>query len=164
MLTWTTNRVGPAFGVYGELRSARPAWGVRLSAFDSRSSNGEGAERAEFVANWLRLEACPATLGLGKHFSLSPCLAFDAGRLQAEAPSAAGSTGAQHLAWAAAVALTRLGWLFRERLSLTLDGELGVPLVRHSFGVVNADNALQPVGEVPQIGVGVKFGVGVRFP
>jgi len=36
--------------------------------------------------------------------------------------------------------------------------------VRHSFRVVNADNALELVGEVPKIGVGVKFGVGVRFP
>jgi len=164
MLTWTTSHVGPVFGVYGELRSARPAWGVRLSAFDSRSSSGEGVERAEFGASWLRLEACPATLGFGEHFSLSPCLAFDAGRLRAEAPSAPGSTGPQNIGWAAAVALARFGWLFREHLSLGLDGELGVPLVRHSFRVVNADNALELVGEVPKIGVGVKFGVGVRFP
>ena len=84
--------------------------------------------------------------------------------MQAEAPSAPGSTGPQDIAWAAAVALARLGWLFREHLSLSLDGELGVPLVRHSFSVVNADNSLDLVGEVPKIGVGVKFGVGVRFP
>jgi len=163
-LTWTTSRASPAFGVYAELGSARPAWSARLSAFDSRSSSGEGTQRAEFVTNWLRLEACPATIGLGRQFSLSPCVAFDAGRLQAEAPSAPGSTGPQNIAWAAAVALARISWLFRERLSLGLDTELGVPLVRHSFRFVNEDNSLQLVGEVPKIGVGVKFGVGVRFP
>ncbi|HET7543036.1 MAG TPA: hypothetical protein VFK05_24350 [Polyangiaceae bacterium] len=164
VLTWTTNRASPAFGAYAELGSARPAWSVRLSGFDSRSSRSEGAQRAEFVTDWLRLEACPATLGLGRHFSLSPCLAFDAGRLQAEAPNAPGSTGPQNMAWAAAVALARVGWLFRERLSLGLDGELGVPLVRRNFRLVNADNSLELVGEVPKIGVGAKFGVGVRFP
>jgi len=164
VLTWTTNRANPAFGLYGELGPARPAWSVRLSAFDARDSRGENAQRAEFVANWLRLEACPVALGLAEHFSLAPCLAFDVGRLRAEAPNAPGSTGPQNIAWAAAIALARVSWIFRERLSLGLDSELGVPLVRHSFRVVNPDNSLELVQEVPKIGVGLKFGVGVRFP
>jgi hypothetical protein len=164
VLTWITSHASPTFGVFAELATARPAWSVRLSAFNSRASDGEGATRTVFVTNWLRLESCPATLGLGKQFFLSPCLGFDVGALQAEAPGAPGSTGQQSVVWAAAVALARISWVFRDRLSLGLDGEFGAPLVRHSFRLVNPDNSLELLGEVPKFGAGVKFGVGVRFP
>jgi hypothetical protein len=163
-LAWIANGASPAWGVYAELGSARPAWSIRLSGFDSRRDTGEGARQANFAANWLRLEACPYALALGARVSFSPCLAFDAGQLRARAPNAPGSTGQQSIAWAAAVGIARLGWLFRERLSLSLDGELGAPLVRHSFRFINADNSLDTVLEVPKIGVGMKLGLGVRFP
>jgi len=163
-LTLFTNGFGPLLGIYAEFGPFPPAWSVRLSAFDSRLGAGDGSRRADFAANWLRLEACPLALGFGGHLSLLPCLSVDAGQLRAHAPNAVGSTGPQSVGWASVGGLARLKWLFDERLVLTLDGELGAPLVRRSFRFVNADNSLDTVVDVPKIGVGVKFGVGVRFP
>ena len=59
------------------------------------------------------------------------------------------------------VALLRLGWLAEERLSLSLDGELGAPLIRHTFSFRTPNT---PLFSVPSLGAGMKVGVGLRFP
>jgi len=163
-LTWITNNVSPLFGIYAELGSVIPSWSVRLSGFDSRRGQGDGAERVDSATDWLRLEGCPVALAISAQFSLSPCLAFDAGQLRAQAPNAAGSTGAQGIFWASLDAIARTSWVYRKRLSLSLDAELGVPLTHHEFRLVNSDNSSDIVLQVPKIGAGLKFGLAVRFP
>ena len=162
VLSWVTAAPSLALGVYAELASSQPAWSVRLSGIDVRNNKQVGSDRADFAADWLRLEACPVTAELGSHFSLLPCAAFDGGRLGATARSSdtLSSSGRQEIFWAAGVALGRLSWVFRDRLLLGVDAELGVPFVRHQY---RFDNPVRTVLEVPKIGLGAKFGLGLRF-
>ena len=160
VLSWVTASPAPMLGLYAELGSRIPSWSVRLSALDARRSKTDpGLGSADFAADFLRLEACPVALALGAHFSLSPCLGFDAGRLRGKADTA--DAQAQDLFWAAGLALARMSWVFRERLVLGWDGELGVPFVHERYEFQNPNGR---VLEVPKIGLGAKFGVGVRFP
>lgn len=164
-LSWVHARAALQFGVYVQLAPRAPAWQVRLSAFDARRSialPNDGL--ADFPADFLRLEGCPLTVPLGWDFNLSPCLAFDGGQLRASVQPSDTLTPKQRtqdILWAAGVALLRLNWVYHERLVLGLDGELGVPLVRHTYTVENPD---ETVLEVPKIGFGGNFGVGLRFP
>ncbi len=165
-LSWVHARAALQFGVYVELAPRAPSWRVRLSAFDARRSVTLPSDgRADFPADFLRLEGCPVTLALGWDFSLSPCAAFDGGQLRATAqPSDTlipRQTNDNDILWAAGVALLRLNWVYRERLVLGLDAELGVPFVRHSYTVENPNHT---VLVVPKIGVGGNFGLGLRFP
>jgi hypothetical protein len=45
-----------------------------------------------------------------------------------------------------------------------LDGELGVPFVRHDFRVNNPDQSVTHVFEIPALGLGAKAGIAARFP
>ncbi|MES1174486.1 MAG: hypothetical protein ABUL62_09155 [Myxococcales bacterium] len=160
VLSWVTASAAPELGLYAELRSRLPSWSVRLSAFDARrSKTNPDVGSADFVADWLRLEACPVALDLRAHFSLTPCAAFDAGQLRGTARTEGAKP--QDILWAAGVALVRLSWVYRERLVLGGDAELGVPVTHRDFRIQNPDGS---VLNVPNFGVGAKFGLGVRFP
>ena len=164
VLSWVTASAAPLLGLYAELSSPTPSWSVRLSAFDARGSksvDGEGS--ADFSADWLRLEACPMALKLSSQFSLSPCVAFDGGRLHASAQETETLTPRQtkNIFWASGVAVVRLSWVYRDRLVLGWDGELGVPFSRQTYRFENPPNTFL---DVPGIGRGAKFGVGVRYP
>jgi hypothetical protein len=159
-LSWVTASAAPELGVYAELGSRVPAWSVRLSAFDvRRSKSNPEVGSADFAADWLRLEACPVALALRAHFSLTPCAAFDAGRLRGTAQAA--NAQPQDIFWAAGVALVRMSWVYRERLVLGWDGELGVPFKHQRYEFQNPTGTLLIL---PSFGLGAKFGVGVRFP
>lgn len=160
VLSWITGSIAPELGLYAELRSPIPSWSVRLSAFDARrSKSNPDLGSADFAADWLRLEACPLAVVLPAHFALSPCAAFDAGRLQATAQSS--SPDAHNLFWAAGTALARLSWVYRERLVVGWDAELGLPFRRQNYDFRNPNGTLL---SLPSWGLGTKFGVGLRFP
>ncbi|MEO6602798.1 MAG: hypothetical protein ABIQ16_23140 [Polyangiaceae bacterium] len=160
VLSWVTASAAPMLGLYAELGSRTPSWSVRLSAFDARrTKTNPDVGSADFAADWLRLEACPVALALDTQFSLTPCLAIDGGRLQGRARTA--SAQARSLFWAAGAAVLRVSWVYRERLVLGWDGELGVPFVHQTYRFENPGGT---VLDVPKIGLGAKFGVGLRFP
>ncbi|MET0791473.1 MAG: hypothetical protein ABW061_08120 [Polyangiaceae bacterium] len=163
VLSWVTASAAPQFGLYAELGSRVSGWSVRLSAFDARRSKNVPEGSADFTADWLRLELCPVTVALGGHFSLIPCLGFDGGQLRASAQQTDTLIANPYddTLWLSGVALARLSWEYRERLVLGLDGELGVPFSRPSYTFEKPDRT---VLEVPKIGLGAKFGIGVRFP
>ncbi len=164
--SWVTRSVAPLFGGYVELGSSTPSWSLRLSGFHSQRTRSIGSNSADFAADWLRLEACPIVQPLGDSFSLSPCLAFDGGQFRARVEKSDALTAVHdtNLFWASGVALVRLSWVYRQRLVLGWDGELGVPFVAHDFQFKNADGSSSSVLNVPKFGFGAKFGVGLRFP
>jgi hypothetical protein len=161
-LTWVAPKVAMALGAFVELGSRPRAWSARLSAFDARQTEGNDLGQAKFVTDWLRAEFCPISFWAGAHVSLSPCVAADAGVLRAS-----GSGGglkdsfSKPLFWASGDLLVRFGWEFAERLALSVDGELGAPLIRHVFVFENPSTRLFLV---PALGAGAKVSVGVRFP
>jgi len=160
VFSWVTASAARELGLYAELGSRIPSWSVRLSAFDGRrSKSNPELGSADFAADWLRLEACPVAQTLAARFSLTPCAAFDAGRLRAAAKIS--NAQPQDIVWAAGAAIVRLSWVYRERLVLGWDGELGFPFRHQSYGFQNPDGTIL---KVPSWGVGAKFGVGVRFP
>ena len=167
IMSWVTRSVAFDVGAFAELGSRDPSWSARLSAFYSSDTKDGATSSANFKTGWLRLEACPVALALPARFSLAPCAAFDAGLLQSKGEPSATlvNTKTDTNFWAAGVLLARLAWLVRERLVLGLDGELAVPLVRREFRVRNPDSiSTATLLQVPQIGFGVKIGVGLRFP
>jgi hypothetical protein len=163
VLTWVAPQPAFAFGAFVALGSREHAWNARLSVFDARQTEAVSVSRAEFATSWLRLEGCPIALQLPSQFSLAPCAAFDAGVLHAvgEPSSVISTASSKSIFWGSGVALLRLGWLAEQRLSLSLDGELGAPLIRHTFRFETPNT---PLFSVPSLGAGVKVGVGLRFP
>lgn len=160
VLSWITSSVAPEVGVYAELRSHSPSWSVRLSAFDARrSKSNPDLGSADFTADWARLEACPMTFGLSEHFSFSPCAALDLGRLRGTARTS--NQESKDIVWGAGAGVLRLSWVYRERLVLGWDAELGVPFRHQNYKFENRTGTLL---SVPSWGPGAKFGVGVRFP
>jgi len=160
VFSWVTASAARELGLYAELGSRAPSWSVRLSAFDGRrSKSNPELGSADFAVDWLRLEACPIALTLPAHFSFTPCAAFDTGRLRATAQIS--NAQPQDIVWAAGTAILRLSWVHRERLVLGWDSELGVPFRHQTYGFQNPDGT---VLEVPSLGVGAKFGLGLRFP
>lgn len=162
LLSWVAPKVAFAFGAFVELGSRPSAWSARLSAFDARQTEVNGLGQAKFATDWLRGEFCPLALRPGPHLSLSPCVAFDGGVLRATGSGPGlSSSFSTPLLWASADLLLRLGWEFRERLVLALDGELGAPLIRRDFLFENPHTR---VFRVPALGVATMVAVGVRFP
>ena len=164
--TWVTSDVTPAFGAFVELGSRERAWSARLSGFDARrTSDAGGGKEAHFATDWLRAEFCPLALPARAKLSISPCVALDAGVLNAAARGGAvRAESPRPVPWASGVALLRLNLQIAGRLILSLDGELGVPLIRRDFSFRNADGSTTTAFHVPALGVGAKAGVGLRFP
>ena len=165
VMSWVTDGAAFDVGAFAELGSRTPSWSARVSAFYSSDTKDSDARSANFKTAWLRLEGCPVAIALSGTVSLAPCAAFDAGllRSQGEPSAALINTNTANNFWAAGVALARLSWVVRERLVIGLDGEVGVPLTRQDFQVRNSDSG-STLLRVPKIGLGVKIGVGVRFP
>ncbi len=164
--SWVTRSVAPAFGGYVELGSSAPSWSLRLSGFHSQRTRSIGTSSADFAADWARLEGCPIAQPLGASFSLSPCLAFDLGQFRARPVRSPALTEFHdtNMAWAAGAVLVRLSWVYRQRLVLGWDGELGVPFTGRDFQLQNADASTSSLLKVPNFGFAAKFGVGLRFP
>jgi hypothetical protein len=165
-LSWVTSDITPMLGAFVELGSRAHAWSARLSGFDARRTSAASAGRqAHFATDWLRAEFCPLALPAQARFSIAPCAAFDVGVLNAAARGGAvRALSTNPVPWAAGVALLRLDWEITGRLSLSLDGELGAPLIRHDFSFKNADGSTSSAFRVPALGAGAKAGVGLRFP
>jgi hypothetical protein len=165
VLSWLAPSPALAFGGFVELGSHNPSWSVRLSAFDARGTKTDDVGTASFATDWLRVDACPIALGLGGHFSLSPCAAADVGQLRAAGTvnGLAGSTR-KNDAWVSTAVLLRLARVLGDRLVLGLDGELAKPLVGYGFEFKTAELEPRPLFSVPTFGVGAKVGVAVRFP
>jgi hypothetical protein len=161
-LSWVAPKVAVALGAFLELDSRPRGWSARLSAFDARQTAGNDLGQAKFVTDWLRAEFCPVSFRAGAHGSLAPCAAFDAGVLRASGSgSGLKDSFSKPLFWASGDLLLRFGWEFAQRLVLSLDGELGAPLIRHVFVFENPATRLF---RVPALGAGAKVSVGVRFP
>lgn len=164
--TWVTSDLTPAFGAFAELGSREHAWSARLSGFDARrTSDAGGGRQAHFATDWLRAEFCPLALPAQAKWWISPCAAFDTGALNAAARGGAvRAESPKPVLWASGVALLRLNGQMAGRLILSLDAELGLPLIRHDFSFRNADGSTTTAFHVPALGVGAKAGVGLRFP
>jgi hypothetical protein len=165
-LSWLTSDITPMFGAFVALGSREHAWSARFSGFDARRiSAASGGRQAHFATDWLRAEFCPLALPAQARLSMAPCAAFDVGALNAAARGGAvRALSTKPVPWAAGVALLRLDWEIAGHLMLSLDGELGVPLIRHDFSFENADGSTSSAFHVPALGAGVKAGVGLRFP
>ena len=166
-LAWLAPNVALAFGAFAELGSREHSWSARLSAFDARQTNDvNSGQQAHSATDWLRAEFCPIALPAGVHVSVSPCAAVDAGIVTVTARGGAViPRGPKTTFWASGVALVRLGWEFKGRVIVNLDGELGVPLTREDFRIQNPDGSTTTRAfRAPALGVGAKAGVGVRFP
>lgn len=162
-LSWLGPEPALALGVFAELGEATSAATLRVSFVDSRQSPTLFGVASHFTGDFGRIEACPVSLVRSSRISLSPCLGLDAGVLRASVDPTAQLTSAtsKTIFWGAVAAAMRLRWRPAWRLSLDLDGELAVPVVRHTFQLENPQRQLF---EVPAIGVGTKIGVGLHFP
>jgi hypothetical protein len=163
--SWHAPNLARSLGLFGELSPNAGSTTLRLSWFDVRRNPALGGISSHFLTEVGRIEGCPFALelGAGSRLSLSPCLGLDVGMLRASVDPSPELTGARGktIFWSAAVAELRLRWRPTRLVLVELDGELGAPLVRHSFVLENPPRTLF---DVPALGVGTKIGVGLHFP
>jgi hypothetical protein len=168
--TGVTSWLGPppttGIGVFGEIGAYAGASG-RLTLLGATSSelvplDSQTYRRGDFTALLARIEGCPVAALLGAGFRLLPCVAVGAGALRGEG----GSSSVQPpktstIFWADLVPTLRLDWTLSDTLVFFAQGELGLPLVRHTF---HFDGPYDEVFEVPTAGAGAAFGLAWRFP
>jgi hypothetical protein len=117
--------------------------------------------RADFLALIARLEGCPLAAQLGAGFRAIPCLAVGIGRLEGEGQrGTVEAATSKAIFWAELVPTLRFDWTLADSLVFFVEGELGVPLVRHDFGFVAPK---QTAFSVPAVGGGAALGMAWRF-
>lgn len=165
--SWVMPRLAPVLGVFVAVSAQGTGFSARLSAFDARQTvNAPAFGQARFATELLRAEVCPVAVSFARGLALTPCAGFDGGVLRASASGAAltqADSGHGH-GWFSALALARLAWLPGARLVLTVDGELGVPLVHDKYQFLSASGDSRSLFSVPALGAGAKLGLAVRFP
>jgi hypothetical protein len=160
--SWAAPGSAYAAAAFGEVGWRAPLRLVRLAfrgAAASTTINGRGAT---FTLLGARLSACPASLALSSKLELLPCAGIDVGRLagRGEASAALPDPKQAAIFWSAAEALLMVRWQVGSLVALELGGELGFPLVRHSFIF---EGPSQAIYDVPAVGAGVSAGAAVRF-
>jgi hypothetical protein len=159
--SWTPGG-GYAAGIFGELAARAPLALVRLTLRATTGSASVDERSATFTSQMARLSLCPVSIEIAEPLILFPCAAIDAGRLAAEGDASAALPGPRTAAifWSAAEAVLVVRWQLGAWMALDVGGELGFPLVRHTF-VFEAPNQL--VDEVPVVGAGVHAAFALRF-
>jgi hypothetical protein len=168
--TGVTSWLGPplttGIGVFADVGAYAGASG-RLTLLGALSSelvprDATTYRRGDFTALLARIEGCPVAVVLGAGFRVLPCVAVGLGALRGEGDSlSVEPVKSSTIFWADLVPALRLDWTLSDTLVFFTEGELGVPLVRHSFYL---DGPRQDVFVVPALGVGAAFGVAWRFP
>ena len=140
--------------------------GSELRPLFSLSANRAAAPNSETRGGtasftWLafRAAACPFRLPAGTPLFVRPCAFLDAGLLGADVALGARSQD-RTKTWLAAGGVLRIEALTSEVVSFQLDGGVGVPLLRPSFGVgEGAPEAFR----VPTSGILGRIGLSYRF-
>jgi hypothetical protein len=135
---------------------------VRAS-FRYWSSDIEGPRRATFRGMAAGIEGCPIAWPASGPLKLEPCLAFDLGRLEGrgEAGGAIESTRTASILWADARGIARFRIGVTPNVELEVQGDLGLPLVRHQFVF---ESPRVSAFDVPSIGPGWRSGAMLHIP
>jgi hypothetical protein len=148
-------------GAYAGASARVTLLGATSSALVELPPETQTFRRADFTALVARLEGCPVSVGFGSGFRLVPCAALGLGRLEGAGDDVTVHPPASKaIFWADFVPTLRLDWTLADSLVFFAQGELGVPLVRHTF-VFHGPS--QDVFEVPAVGVGAELGMAWRF-
>jgi hypothetical protein len=167
--SWLGPSPALAVGAFAEIGAYAGASG-RLTLLVATSSalvapppGVEGAfRRADFVAALARAEGCPVAAVMGWGFRVVPCVALGVGALRgAGVEGTVEPTRSDTMLWADLVPTLRLDWTLADSLVFFAQGELGVPLVRHTFYF---EGPRQDVFVVPALGGGGALGMAWRFP
>lgn len=136
--------------------SASASSSLRLTAGWGRETVGQ---TAEFTLLDARVEGCPFRVRPSRTVRISPCLAFDVGRLEAAGVSLKPAETV-HRPWVAPGAVARLEWHIVNALVVEVGGELFVPLERDRF-FVDQDTTLH---RTPSVAGGAEAAVSASFP
>jgi hypothetical protein len=145
-----------------ELGTAGPSpWSraLRISAAYGRRTVIAQEGGAEYTLLTGRIEGCPARFRAMPALQLSPCVAIDAGRLEAVGVGVTPVQSAK-APWVAPGLVARVEWEIANLLVVEVSGEILFPLVRDRF-FVNSDTTLYRTSPVAG---GAAAGLGVRFP
>ena len=154
-----------ALGLLGQLDWARgnsPIAALRLRAHYAESEHEIEARYANLRLLGLEASVCPQGLRF-EPFALYGCAAFDIGSLRArgvqspELPFPGSST----ILWVAVGAELRLAWQPDAPFWLELNGQLGTPLVKHTF--MFRSPAAEAFRVEPGLAAGAGIVSGVRF-
>jgi hypothetical protein len=153
---------GYAWGAFGELAGRAPFERVRLTIRGTTGSASIDGRSASFDSLMARISLCPFSLRLADPLALLPCAAADAGRLVGRGEPSADLREPRSAAilWLAAGAVVSLRWQLGALMAIEAGGELGFPLVRHTF-VFEWPTRL--VYEVPVLAGGVFASVALVF-
>jgi hypothetical protein len=153
---------GLAWGVFGELAARAPLDLARLTLRGTAGSASAEGRSATFTALMARLTLCPLSLQIVESFFLIPCAGVDVGQLAGEGePSAQLATPrSAAIFWSSADVMLLARWHLGGVFALEAGGELGFPLVRHTFVF---EGPSQLVYEVPAVGAGAHLGLALRF-
>jgi hypothetical protein len=154
-----------ALGLLGQLdwaRGSSPIAALRLRAHYAEGEHEVGGRYANLRLLGLEASVCPQALRI-ESFALYGCAAFDLGSLRArgvqspELPFPGSST----ILWVAVGAELRLAWQPDAPFWLELNGQLGTPLVKHTF-MFRAPSA-EAFRVEPELALGAGIVSGVRF-
>jgi len=153
---------GFAWGVFGELAAHAPLALARLTLRGTAGSASVEARSATFTSLMARIAVCPLSFRIAEPFFLIPCAAVDMGRLAGEGEASAQLATPQSAAifWSSAEAMLLARWHLGAVVALEAGGELGFPLIRHTF-VFEWPRRL--VYEVPAVETGVHVAFALRF-
>jgi hypothetical protein len=140
----------------GSAGGSRWSSAFRLSAGFGPSAGQDSGGAFSLLTG--RVEGCPR-FDVAHALQISPCVAFDAGKLEVRGVGVAPTERVER-PWLAAGAVGRLEWKVATVLVLELAGEMFLPLVRDRF-FVNSDAT---VHRTPPVVGGGTVGLGVRFP
>lgn len=154
-----------ALGLLGQLdwaRGSSPVTALRLRAHYAEGEHEVDGRYANLRLLGLEASICPQGLRL-ESFAVYGCAVFDVGSLRArgvqspELPFPGSST----ILWVAVGAELRLAWQPDAPFWLELNGQLGTPLVKHTF-MFRAPNA-EAFRVEPELALGAGIVSGVRF-
>jgi hypothetical protein len=160
--------VEPIFGPFIEYGIARdggftPRVSAALFVAPDRdvtvSPSGRTATLQFFGA---RLTGCPLSTELFvRELALSPCLAFDAGRLLGSGGDAVDGSRAGGIFWLSATLLAKLRWKIVAPLFVELQGGGGLTFLHGGFALQGPHETVHTIpNEFGEVG----FGVGAHFP
>jgi hypothetical protein len=160
--SWSAPGGALTAGAFGELGTQAPFRYLRLGLRGATGSTAIEQRGASFLLLAGGPSLCPVELGLGAGLEITPCAGIELGALRGrgEQSAALPSPQSASIFWAAAHVDLRLRWRVAETFSFEGGGELGIPLVRHSF-IFEGPNEM--IHEIPVAGAGATVGGVVHF-
>lgn len=154
-----------ALGLLAQLdwaRGSSPIAALRLRGHYAESEHEVDGRYANLRLLGLEASVCPQGLRL-EPFALYGCAAFDVGSLRARGVQSPELPfpGSATILWVAVGAELRLAWQPDAPFWLELNGQLGTPLVKHTF-MFRAPNA-EAFRVEPELAAGAGIVSGVRF-